>query len=179
MSDTVAKLKSRGHWDVSIRPESFLKNRVPKPTELFPILQRCGVSLRGWEYPHLDEQRKRIIGDHIEQEFQWDMYIEALRFYQSGLFVHLAGLSEDWRDVSGFWPKDEYWRAGSELGIERTIFRVTEIFDFASRLSQTPAGDEVMHIEVKLVGLSGRRLAVGPNRMPFLSKKIAHTDEFL
>ncbi len=174
MSEIVTKLKSRGYWDVSIRPESFVENRVSKRTDLFDILEHCRVSLRGWSYPHLDEKLKRIIGDHIEQDFEWDMYIEALRFHQSGLFVHLAGLSEDWRDQSGFWPPHPGWRPGSELSIERTVFRLTEIFDFAARLSETAAGDEVMYVEVKLFGLQGRKLSVSPDRMPFLPDKVAH-----
>ena len=177
MANVVENIKSRGHWDVSIRPEAFLKTRIPKATDLYPILERSKVRLRGWDYPHL-EDRAHIRGDHIEQDFHWDMYLEALRFFQSGLFVHLAGMPEDWRDVSGFWPKDEHWRPGRDLSIERTVFRATEIFEFASRLSQTAAGDETMHIEVKLVGLDGRRLTVEPNRMPFLPDKVSEVNEF-
>lgn len=177
MAKIVKSIKSRGHWDVSIRPESFLKARLAKATDLYPILERSKVRFRGWDYPHL-EDRAHIRGDHIEQEFHWDMYLEALRFFQSGLFVHLAGLAEDWRDVSEFWPRDEHWRPGRDLSIERTVFRATEIFEFASRLSKTVAGDETMHIEVKLAGLEGRRLTVEASRMPFFPDKVAEVDEF-
>lgn len=176
-ANIVENIKSRGHWDVSIRPELFVKTRIPKPTDLYSIVERSKVRLRGWDYPHLDD-KVHIRGDHIWQDFHWDMYLEAMRFYQSGLFVHLAGLAEDWRDVSGFWPKDKEWRPGSDLSIERTVFRATEIFEFASRLSQTPAGDETMHIEVKLVGLEGRRLSVDGNRMPFFPDKVAEVPEY-
>ena len=61
--------------------------------------------------------------------------------------------------------------------IENAVFRVTEIFEFAARLSETAAGDESMHIDVQLIGLKGRRLNVGGNRMPFFPDKIAQVDK--
>jgi hypothetical protein len=173
MPNIVPKLKSRGYWDVTMRPVAFAPSRIPSPTALSGILQRCNVSLRGWDFPHFDERHKRIVNDHLEHEFQWEHYIEVLRFFQSGLFVHLSGLPEDWRDESSFWPAPQGWTPCSELGIENAVFRATEVFDFAARLSETEAGDEYMHIEIRLTGLQGRKLSVGPNRMPFVWPKVA------
>lgn len=49
MAKIVKSIKSRGHWDVSIRPESFLKARLAKATDLYPILERSKVRFRGWD----------------------------------------------------------------------------------------------------------------------------------
>ncbi len=104
--------------------------------------------------------------------------MESMRFYQSGLFVDLSAFKEDWRDESELWPADRNWRWGSEIGVEEVVFRLTEIFEFVSRLSNSPAGDEIMHVEIKCAGLAGRKLAVGPNRMPFLPPKETNAAEF-
>lgn len=180
MSAIVDLIKSRGYWDVEIRPQTFVEKRVPKKTQLIAILRSSAVQLRGWNFPHITHnQDPAIEQDRIEQEHRWNHYVESFRFYQSGLFVDLAGFPEDWRDSSGLWPPDSSgWTWGRDFHIENAVYRLTEILEFASRLSETPAGDEVMEVQVKCVGLKGRSLHVGPNRMPFLSPHTAQGNVF-
>lgn len=180
MSKIVDLIKSRGYWDVEIRPQTFLERRVPKKTQLIGILRSSAVQLRGWDFPHIAHgQDPAIEQDRIEQEHRWNHYVESFRFYQSGLFVDLAGFPEDWRDNSGLWPPENSgWTWGRDFHIENAVYRLTEVLEFASRLSETPAGDEVMEVQVKCVGLKGRALQVGPNRMPFFPPHTAQGNVF-
>ena len=72
--------------------------------------------------------------DWIGQEFQWEEYhyLEMWRFYQSGQFIHHCWhTSSDWYDRNHYWPANDAWQLGAILGIGDTIFRFTEIFEFA------------------------------------------------
>jgi hypothetical protein len=80
--------------------------------------------------------------------------------YQSGQFFHIQGLPTDWRDESNFWPADKNWKSGYLLGIGDTIATLTEIFEFAARLSLSDAGSDEMHIEIIAGNLNGRFLYV-------------------
>ena len=108
--------------------------------------------MRGWNFPHLDHrtQPHRDI-DWIGQEFQWEEhhYLELWRFYQSGQFIHIAGISSDWYDQS---------RPRNFLEICDTIFRFTEIFEFAARLAFTAASDDFMHVGITLSDIKDRAL---------------------
>jgi hypothetical protein len=54
------------------------------------------------------------------------------------------------------------------MGVANTIFRFVEIFEFAARLASTLAGDDTMHIAIKLVGLEQRMLHIEDRgRAPF------------
>lgn len=178
MSELLTKIQSRLYWKVIIRPCKFIKNRVQEIVTLNQIIENNSVEVRGWNFPHLAyDDNPKIDIDFISLDFEWEQHLEVWRFYQSGLFWHVSGSGEDWRDQSTWWPPHENWSYGKILWIDDTLFRFTEIFDFASRLAITEAGNDNMHIEVGLHGLNGRRLASSPNRFPVLSKT-ASIDSF-
>lgn len=173
------KIKSRGHWRVVIRPSRFVAKRITEISTLYPIIQKNSVELRGWDFPHVDTYTSPHIDvEWIGQESEWQQYLEIWRFYQSGQFVDLGGMPEDWRDQSELWPADTDWRPGALLGIGDTLFKLTEIFEFAARLALTEAGDESIHIEITVSGLAGRRLWVDlHNRWPMFRKYEASLQE--
>lgn len=166
------KIKSRGHWRVVIRPGRFVDKRVQEISALYRIIQRTSVELRGWDFPHVDPHTEPHIDvDWVGQESEWEQYLETWRFYQSGQFVDLAGIPEDWRDQSRLWPADQGWKYGALLGIGDALFRFTEIFEFAARIALTEAGDALIRIEVTISGLAGRKLWVDlHNRWPMFRK---------
>ena len=146
MSDLTQKIKTAGYVEVSIHPGRFVVDRVQPITSLFPIVQRCKVLLRGWDYPHIDPSTPDPVPDidFVEQESEWEHHLEWWRLYQSGLFLSLRGICHDWRDQSDLWPADKNWRRGDLLVIEDTLLTLVEIFEFAARLSNTDAGDDRM-----------------------------------
>lgn len=169
MSALLDKIRSRGHWRAVIRPQVFVERRISQINELHPIIQKTSVQLRGWDFPHLDTHTKHHIDiDWIGQESEWEGYLEIWRFYQSGQFIDIAGMHEDWLDQRRSLPTArEDWRPGLILGIGNALFRFTEIFEFAARLAITQAGEDIMHIEITVSGLEGRKLWVdSPSRMP-------------
>jgi len=169
MNSLLDRIKSRGYWRVVVRPQAFAEKRIPEITDLYPIIQNTSVNLRGWDFPHLDHHSQVHIDiDWIGQESEWEAFLEIWRFYESGQFVDIAGMHEDWHDQRGSIPAAlKNWRPGLILGIGNTLFRFTEIFEFAARLAMTQAGDDTMHIEITVSNLAGRRLWVdSSDRMP-------------
>lgn len=172
MTDLLKKIQSRGHWRVNIRPTVFKKDRIPEISKLFPVVERCSVSLRGWDFPHIDRRNQPHIDlDWVGQEIDWEHHLELWRVYQSGQFVHVGGLWNDWRDRSELWPAEQGWKAGAVLHVLDTTWRFIEIFEFAARLSQTECGDDRMVIAVTVSGLDGRMLLLDSSRrVPFLGE---------
>jgi hypothetical protein len=157
---TLAKIRTRGYWRVVVRPAFFDAKHVADYSSLFPIVERNSVRLRGWDYPHIDPRRRPEMGtDWVGQDCDWQDEIEVWRLYQSGQFVHYFALAGDWRDRSDLWPTEPGWIWGKHIYYVDTIYSFLEIFEFAARLAQTPAGAPRIHVEIDLNHLKGRRLA--------------------
>jgi len=156
------KIRTRGYWRVVIRPARFEQNHIGSCSDLFPIVEKNSVRFRGWEYPHVDRQRPHQRGvDWVGQETSWELYLEVWRLFLSGQFVHNFAVTEDWRDQSRLWPADDDWAPGRYLHAIDSVYELTEIFEFAARLAPTPAGASLMHVEIVVGKLKGRRLVVG------------------
>lgn len=177
MSEITDKICSRGHWQVSIRPEPFNPERLDY-AKLLDILGGVAVRLRGWPVPFIDYREQPLHGENwIGQDIDAEMvsHHEAWRFFESGQFSHLRAVSADWRG------NDErtHVPAGFDAVIEvwEILFYLTEVFELASRLALGPAGDEQMNIEVRLNGLENRGLVVAEwNRAEFFEPYKASVD---
>jgi len=181
MSSLLEKIRSRGYWRVVIRPQTFIEKRISQITELYPILQKTSVNLRGWDFPHLDFHIQTHVDiDWIGQESDWEHFLEIWRFYQSGQFIDITGMDEDWYDQRQSIPAAlGDWRPGLILGIGNALFRFTEIFEFAARLAMTQAGDDIIRIEITIINLEGRKLWVDSHsRMPLRHNYTASIREF-
>jgi hypothetical protein len=179
VSDLLNKIRSRGHWRVVIRPTRFHEARIDDILALYAIVQNASVDLRGWDFPHIDvHSQAHIDVEWVGQESEWDAFLEIWRLYKSGQFIDVAGMWHDWQDQSTVARAPEGWRSGAVLAVLDTLYRFTEIFEFAARLALTDAGDELMHIEASVVGLQGRSLWMdSPKRMPMLRPRRAALDE--
>ena len=183
MSDIIKKIKSAGHFDVSIAPATFVAKRVPNVLELAPLVEKCQVQLRGWDFPHINS-REAIVPDRpdsVSQETDWGHHLEAWRIFQSGQFTDLRALHTDWfAQYPGGAPKAvAHIESGEILFVEHALFAFAELFEFAARLSNTVAGDERMTIDVSVVGLANRRLAIAdPMRMDFMGNPRARIAAF-
>ena len=180
MSKLLDEIRSRGYWEVVIQPHTFIEQRIANVSDLYPILQRCSVRLQIWDFPRLDRRTQPHVGtDWIGQDLQWEHHLELWRFYQSGQFVHLAGIKSDWRDRSTLWPLANGWQPGAVLEIGDTVLRFTEIFELAARLAFTDAGDDFMHVSVTLKGLKNRALQFDrPNGQPLATEYRATGEDY-
>lgn len=168
MSKLLDKIHSRGHWRVVIRPATFSEKLVANISELFPILQRTTVQLRGWDFPHMDLRTPPHTDlDWIGQESEWEQHLEVWRFYQSGQFVDFSGMKEDWMSESILSTRSEKMKPGSFLSVVGVVFRFTEIFELASRLAMTEAGDDQIRLDIAVKSIKGRALWMDPSRVGF------------
>jgi hypothetical protein len=161
-------IRARGHWLIVIRPERFVPARV-QYKDLRHVLDRCVVRLRGWDFPHIEEQHRRRGQDWIGGETQWMYYREAWRFYQSGQFAYLLAIHEDWVDEvpdPSWGPPHNLRTVGPLLGFGDTVDRFTETYELAARLAATDAGDERMVVDVRVRNLARRTLWMDDPRRP-------------
>jgi len=179
---TLAAIKSRGYWEVVVRPASFEGDRVGKRlSQLEDIVRRCSVVIRGWDFPYVSDHEGFDRGqDWLGQHIQWGFHRELWRLYLSGQFVSYRGLWEDWLDESHWEDRrpESGWQPGTELRPASALYAYTEVFEFAAKLAVTPAGADEMVVEATLFGLEGRHLASEPHRMPFRTERRATIDSF-
>ncbi|RIK10617.1 MAG: hypothetical protein DCC49_02890 [Acidobacteria bacterium] len=179
VDDLAERIRSRGHWHVVIRPTKFDKERV-RYADLERVIGETRVSVRGWDLPHVDdpspiERGENWVGRHVE----FDYHLEVWRLYQSGQFVHLNCLREDWRDESSLYPADADWQLGGRLGVGDALYTLGEYFEFAARLALSDAGDSLMAVRIRLHNLQDRQLWVeDPMRSGFLKPQVTKMDEF-
>lgn len=156
------KIKSRGYWEVIIRPTQFKEERFDI-SECIQLVRECNVRLRGWDYPHVSRREPPYIGgiDYVESRTDFDGHKEVWRMYQSGQFVHLFGCREDWFDetVTFFGPsKYAHIKPSSVLGVIMTLYSVSEIYEFATRLAQKELFNGSSFISITLYGMKNRKL---------------------
>ncbi|MBF6298991.1 ATP-binding protein [Nocardia amamiensis] len=129
----------KAYWYVEILPRVYDKERVPTVVRLKEIRRESVVSLRGWDFPHVDRENDHIFEDGIQSVTHWAHYHEAHRFYRSGLFTWRSLISEDFTD-----------RYAGSISYVSAIYTITEYFVFASRCAALVAdsGDFIIHLGV-------------------------------
>jgi hypothetical protein len=169
VSPLIEKVRSRGHWSISIRPSSFDPMRVDY-SALEDIVESLAVRFRGWPVPVVDRREQPLRGeDWVGQDIDASMvsHYEAWRFFTSGQFNHLRAVSADWREGR----ERTYVPSGYDAVIEvwEILFYLTEVFEFAARLALSDAGDDPMVIGIGVEALGNRALVVGQhNRAEFI-----------
>ena len=155
----LSKIRERGYWRVVIRPTAFEEKHIPEFSELFRIVERNSVRCAGWDYPHIDYKSEPKEGTTGWGKSSSGKTIwRSGGLYQSGQFVHYFAMAEDWRDESSLRPPDQGWAWGRHMYYISTVYSFLEIYEFAARLALSPAGGVMMHVEIELGNLKGRRL---------------------
>ncbi len=112
-------------------------------------------------------------GEFFEAWIDWWNHIEYWRSYRSRQFLHYIALREDWFAESD-WDKELAKKIlpGRAIGTARTIWQITEIFEFLSRLGRNDVYPSGAIVSLTLENTEGRQLWVDdPQRMPFLDEK--------
>jgi len=162
------------HWRVNFRPAEYREDMISSLGKCFEIIEKTKLRLRGWDYPHLSG-REAERGQGTNWVYSWSDFLgsyEYWRFYQSGQFLHLFSIREaiesewreklqremqshrilsdgeiDWESVPGF------------FSIVNFTYNVTEIFEFAARLSQSQIYTGKLHVQIDLKRIKGFVLA--------------------
>ena len=158
----VQPIKAKGYWEVIIRPTSFEQRRIESLARCSEIVRKSAVYKRGWDYPHLDRNGPTSGNDWVESHYGGDGLCQYWRYYQSGQFVDYFVCREDYeldpdeirRDLRSLGAAKAY------LEILNTLYRVTEIFEFAARLASIGALSSVAEISISLYGTEGRQLVI-------------------
>jgi hypothetical protein len=184
-TELIDKIKSRGYWRVIIKPTKFNKNSIPSLDECRQLIEESKVDLRGWDYPHLPRLGEGLVKgvDWIEASTEsmiWIPITEYWRFYQSGQFAHLINCEEDW--VSRDQLQIQNWRnlplPERVLSISNTVYRVTEIYEFAARLATKEIFSSDLSITVELHGMKDRGLVITARmRAPLLENYICRVND--
>ncbi len=162
MNELLENIRDGAHWRVLVRPGCFDEHRVQSVEDLLPILRKASVRFRGLGFPLLGNCNPAHFENHIQLGTQHDPVVEFWQFYQSGQFIHYSGLVEDrLQSRLGGQPID--WEAGRFLDPIQVVFRLTEIYEFAYRLSRTAAADEYTSLEISIHSINGRILKRASN----------------
>jgi len=173
------KIKSKGYWHVNIRPIEFEERRIESLDRCWDVVESCSVYLRGWPYPYyprVDEREKASRDDDwVQSSIDFNGIVELWRFYQSGQFIHYFSCLEDYRiNEAGIYKP---MIASRGLSILSTLYRITEIYEFTTRLALKNVFQDAVQISIKLVGMKDRELFEW-NRMAPL-KRISKDDEIV
>ena len=131
-------IRLRGHWRVMIRPGSVPRDLIADRSDLFKIVERKSVQLRGWDYPHIDHRNQPQTGGLGRSGIRLAGPDRLRRLYQTGQFIHFLALCGDWRDHSEIWPPEPGWRHGKFLYYLDTNYTCPGVFEFAWRLACRP-----------------------------------------
>ncbi len=157
MTGVLDKIRTRGYWEVIIRPAVFIEDRIKTLAECKEIIRNLSVQWRGWDYPHYDYNKPPSNRtDHIEQPFDWENHLEFWRYYQSGQFIHLLAMWEDWEEQRT-WSRLDI-EPGVALSVLGTLFSFTEIYEFASRLAAKGLSGDTCKISIALHNTKDRKL---------------------
>lgn len=153
------RIHARGYWKVAISPSKYKENRITSLKTCKDLVVDATIKLRGWDYPHSDT-KSIISGQNFVECFSefWDNK-EFWRFYQSGQFVNHFAMREDWQSVVG----TVFGHKQAELGfkgleIVNTIYRLTEIIAFASKLATKNIFEDDVDIIIELFDTENRKL---------------------
>jgi hypothetical protein len=101
--DLMRQIQDRCYWKVVIRPETYTPDRLSF-AELRTIIDNNMVSIRGWNFPHLEYDRGHDLqgAQWWGQFISWRHFQEVWRLFRSGQFEFVGGLNEDWSKPGQF-----------------------------------------------------------------------------
>jgi len=136
------RIRSHGYWRVNFQPMTATR-KLKSLGDCQDIVRRNALNLRGWDYPHYPLDADADTGIHLEKTYceawiDWLEFKELWRMYESGQFIHYVALWEDWRAEAAVTAGGD--GQVSRLSVVGAIYRLTEIFEFASRLARDSEG---------------------------------------
>jgi hypothetical protein len=155
-TDLIKKIKSHGYWRINFKPVVY-EDKIKSLEDCKLIVEKNLVRFRGWNYPHFPSKSKENAAIEIGNNYymgwiDWDYNKEFWYMYQSGQFLHYRALKEDWYDESDFVDDADKkkFKPQDLLIITTTIFQLTEIYEFLSRLTRAGIYDEGVIVDISL-----------------------------
>jgi hypothetical protein len=158
MKELLDKIHSRGYWRVLIRPTVFEIERISSLTQCKNIIEETMVLLRGWDYPHFDSSLINNNIDSIELGIEFMHHLEYWKFFQSGQFIHHFSCFEDYIINPATGELYFNFKEKCYLSILSTLYTITEIFQFTSRLILKEILKPNVELSIGLHGMQDRQL---------------------
>lgn len=160
-TEILRKIKSKGFWEIEVRPSVYKKEHLSL-LDCQEIIEKCQIRLRGWYYPHIAHHEYGEVfngNNFVEGLVDSLKHLEVWRMYQSGQFIHYLNFWEDWIGYAPYGQTDNAIHTANNVkSILMTLYTVTEIFTFASRLASNKVFDNSLHISIKLKNINNRLL---------------------
>ena len=152
------KIGARGYWRILFRPATY-DLRLKKLLECKEIVKRNTINYRGWYYPHFPKEEHVVSGSNFYQGTEdWEGHIELWRMYQSSQFIHYRAFREDWTQENSSFPPEFKLPQMQFFGMLETLYMVTEVFEFLSRLAQESLYEEGVNVYISLQKTRNRQL---------------------
>lgn len=165
-TDLKKEIKTRGYWEIVVRPQQFSRDAVD-PSKLKETIINSSYPSRGWRYPLIstdpyEQEHAYATQDGIEGYVDFGRHREVWRFDTSGQFIHYLAFPEDWWEQEGNdWvpAAASQHPQGTALSTIGTVYLLTEILEFARRLSANVPQMETVCISITLHNVQNRELA--------------------
>ncbi|MCU5632905.1 hypothetical protein [Bacillus thuringiensis] len=153
------KIHSKGYWRILVRPIEYREKRIASLKECRDIVSSSLLSLRGWDYPHIDHKDFTNGQNYVSSGCDFMCHIEHWRLYQSGQFIHHFAMEEDWQSQVESIFGEKYNDIGFKgLEVISIVYRLSEILEFTSRLATKNIFNGGLDIHVQLHDTQDRRL---------------------
>jgi hypothetical protein len=165
---TLSKIKNHGYFRINFFPVTSDEISISDVIETKKKIRESVIELRGWDYPHFPTNDKNqgiyIINDHTESWIDWDKFKEIWRYYQSGNFIHLFGLREDWYGEDEWIEPTSIYKKikpGEVIDVLGITYSFTEIFQFIKNIvEKTDIYNNGITIKISLENVKNRKLTV-------------------
>lgn len=161
----LTKIKSRGYWKIILRPTQYKEDCIPSLEECKNIIQESKLSLRGWDYPHVDHQSgiMNASANSVYSYCDWEEggKFEYWRFYKTGQFVHYFEMREDWElseEKKNELRKEHHTKSEIFFSILSALYTITEIYEFSSRLISKIENIDGWEVIIELSKINNRTL---------------------
>lgn len=136
-------------WYLEARPLRYVGQRFETPRRLRAARDESVVRLRGWDFPHVDSRGDQQFHRGVQSVTAWASYLEAHRFYYSGLFVWRRRFFEDL-------PGPDGSSHPNGISFISTMWSFVEYLLFAARYLHHTVPTESAIVTVRADGLQGR-----------------------
>lgn len=182
MEKLVNKIKESGYWKVIIRPVEFEAKLISDKDNASKIIESNQISLRGWDYPHIDSREGIFPSgkDSVSSYCDWPDggHFEFWKFYLNGQFVHYFSMVEDYqlnedakkRASESFTFSKLDKKDNKFLSIINALYSITEVFLFAANLAKSVNFGKETEIIIELGNVEDRTLFFWGEEFRNLSK---------
>lgn len=185
--ETIEKIKKRGYWRIVISPVFQINPFFGHIVEAKSFVDEHKIQLRGWDYPHLptsdDYEGIELLPDRANAFIDWNHFKECWTYFQSGQFVHVFGLREDWFDESDWFDENHPFKKTEPLSVLDfvwTTLSLTEIFIFSKGIASDERYKGQIKLQVSFHNVCKRSLTVfDRGRIPIFFKRVSLAPEIV